>query len=177
MAYSNTGAALLGRALVHVTGARDYGDLVQRRVCEPLGLADTLTQDRLDAEQRERLATGHRRGNRVAAPWPLPGLPGAGALVSTLPDLLRFAAAQLDPDGTPLGPAIRLSQAPVQSEIALGWMCATGPGRMLWHNGGTGGFRSFLGLLPGSGCAVCVLTNRARSVDLTGLGLLRNLSG
>ena len=174
--YSNTGGGLLGRALVHVTGARDYGDLVRRRICEPLGLGDTRTQRELDSDQRARLAQGHRRGNRAAAPWPLDGLPGAGALVSTVPDLLRFAAAQVDPDTTPLAAAMRLSQTPVRRGIALGWLLAESPEPMLWHNGGTGGFRSFLGLLPERRLGVVVLTNRARSVDLTALRLLRTLA-
>jgi len=144
--------------------------------CEPLGLVDTRIQGDLDADQRARLARGHRRGDRAAAPWPLAGLPGAGALVSTVPDLLRFAAVQLEPEETPLGAAIRLSQAPVRRGVALGWMHAEGPDHLLWHNGGTGGFRSFLGLLPGRRIAVAVLTNRARSVDVAALRLLRKLA-
>jgi CubicO group peptidase (beta-lactamase class C family) len=96
--------------------------------------------------------------------------------VSTVPDLLRFAAAQVDPDTTPLAAAMRLSQTPVRRGIALGWLLAESPEPMLWHNGGTGGFRSFLGLLPERRLGVVVLTNRARSVDLTALRLLRTLA-
>jgi hypothetical protein len=32
--------------------------------------------------------------------------------------------------------------------VGLGWMCSSSrAGRMFWHNGGTGGFRSFAGFL------------------------------
>jgi hypothetical protein len=39
-----------------------------------------------------------------------------------------------------------------------------------WHNGGTGGFRSFVGHDEATGCGVAVLSASDRSVD--GLGVL-----
>ena len=48
-----------------------------------------------------------------------------------------------------------------------------GGGRSLaWHNGGTAGFRSFLGVDPATGANVVVLSNSAVSVDDIGLHLL-----
>ena len=47
---------------------------------------------------------------------------------------------------------------------------------MLWHNGGTNGFRSFAGAIRDAGIAVVVLGNSARSVDRLGLRLVRLLS-
>lgn len=46
----------------------------------------------------------------------------------------------------------------------------------LWHNGGTGGFRSCLGLLPQAGAGVIVLANATRSVDTIGFTVLRYLA-
>jgi serine-type D-Ala-D-Ala carboxypeptidase/endopeptidase len=51
---------------------------------------------------------------------------------------------------------------------------AAGP--VLWHNGGTSGFRSFIALDGEAGTAVVVLSNTARSVDRLGLRLLKALS-
>jgi hypothetical protein len=51
-----------------------------------------------------------------------------------------------------------------------------GTGPVLWHNGGTTGFRSFAGLTRERGAAVVVLSNTARSVDRLGLRLLKALS-
>ena len=49
-------------------------------------------------------------------------------------------------------------------------------GPLLWHNGGTNGFRSFAAVTRDRGIAVVVLSNTARSVDRLGLRLVRELS-
>ncbi|KRF00189.1 hypothetical protein ASG88_12455 [Nocardioides sp. Soil777] len=172
--YSNLGVGVLGQALAHAAGT-SYAALVEERVCRPLGLVDTATHDRLTDEQRARLAPGHRSRRRPAASWPLDGLPGAGALRSTADDVLRYLAAQLEPDSTPLADAVRLTQQPRvegRQPIGLGWLRNDGPDPLWWHNGGTGGFRSFAGFVPTRRTAVVVLSNHARSVDLLGLRTL-----
>lgn len=45
---------------------------------------------------------------------------------------------------------------------------------MVWHNGGTWGFRSFAGMMPERGRAVVVMSNTAHSVDRLGLRLLQS---
>lgn len=173
--YSNLGVGVLGQALAHATGT-PYGALVEQRVCRPLGLVDTATHDRLTAEQRARLAPGHHGRRRPAAPWPLDGLPGAGALRSSADDVLRYLTAQLEPGSTPLTDAIRLTQQPRvegRQQIGLGWLRNGAPDPLWWHNGGTGGYRSFAGFVPARRTAVVVLSNHARSVDPLGLRTLR----
>lgn len=61
--------------------------------------------------------------------------------------------------------------------VGLGWMRSLKPHLLIWHNGGTGGYRSFAGFQPELGKGVVVLTNHARGVDLTGLNLLRAMDG
>lgn len=173
--YSNFGAGLLGAAMSHATGTA-FGPLVQTRICEPLGLRDTTTDDLLTNAQRERLVIGHHRGAREADPWPLAGIAGAGALRSTADDLLRYLEAQLHPDDSPLADAIRLTQQPRplrRGPIGLGWMRNDKPDPLWWHNGGTGGYRSFVGFIPEKQVAVVVLSNQARMVDLLGMRRLR----
>lgn len=178
--YSNFGAGVLGQALAR-RAATPYDDLVRTRVCLPLGLTDTGV--RRSAEQLARRAVGHDRRGRPVPDWEMGSLPGMGALHSTAADLARFVAAQLDPDSTPLGDAIRLTQEPRLAagrlgHQALGWMRSPLPRttrRMLWHNGGTGGAFSFVGLVPEAGAGVVVLTNTARSVDRVGVSMLGRL--
>ena len=43
---------------------------------------------------------------------------------------------------------------------------------VLWHNGGTGGFRSFVGFVKETETAVAVLSNSSRSVDAIGFRIL-----
>jgi hypothetical protein len=44
-----------------------------------------------------------------------------------------------------------------------------------WHNGGTGGYCSFVGFVADSRVAVAVLANSANDVDSVGVELLRHL--
>jgi CubicO group peptidase (beta-lactamase class C family) len=48
-----------------------------------------------------------------------------------------------------------------------------GSAELIWHNGGTGGFRSWIGVIPAKQTAVVVLSNTARSVDRKAHDLLR----
>jgi CubicO group peptidase (beta-lactamase class C family) len=151
--YSNLGAGLLGDALARAAG-QPYEALVRERICLPLGMRDTMITP--TGEQTARLATGHTRRGRPAAPFQLPALVGAGALRSTATDMLRLLRANLDPAHTPLAAQIERTQQPrlraaKRVEVGLGWQLAHPPGAagpVLWHNGGTSGFRSFVGL-PG----------------------------
>lgn len=180
VAYSNLGAGVLGHALVAAAGSSGYGELVRARITGPLGMTDTVLLP--GPEQAGREADGHRRRRRPTGHWALAGLPGAGALRSTAADLLTFVHAQLRPDATPLGPAIALTHPERrpgrQLGIGLGWLRvpAKGDGLLLWHNGGTGGFRAFAGFLPAAGVGAVVLANDQRSVDRAGLALLTALS-
>jgi CubicO group peptidase (beta-lactamase class C family) len=60
-------------------------------------------------------------------------------------------------------------------EIGLGWHIRNLPGRkIVWHNGGTGGYRTFAGFDPASRRGVVVLTNSAEGHDDIGFHLLDN---
>jgi CubicO group peptidase (beta-lactamase class C family) len=111
----------------------------------------------------------------------MPAMPGMGALHSTAADLARFLDAQLDPDSTPLAEAIRLTHEPrvgkPPMQVALGWLVATlpkGGPTVHWHNGGTGGARSFAGFVAEQRTACVVLTTGQRSADRPGFDLLRS---
>lgn len=173
--YSNLGAGLLGHLLARRAGM-PYEDLVRERVLGPLGMDDTRIA--LSPEAHARLAGGHDRRGRPVPGWDLPGVPGAGALRSTAADVMRLLEAQLRPPAGRLGDAIRLTHLRRarrgRLELALGWMrTPLGAGRRaMWHDGGTGGFRSFAGFAPASGAAVVVLASSARPVTALGMALL-----
>ena len=61
-------------------------------------------------------------------------------------------------------------------EIGLGWIVVSRPKhpRVVWHNGGTWGFRSFAGFAPEPRSAAVVLSNTARSVDRLGFRLIES---
>ena len=173
--YSNLGAGVLGEALVRATGT-PYPQLVHDRIAVPLGLVDTGVE--LDGSESS-VAVGHTRRGRETGDWHLAALAGAGALRSSVRDLLVLLRVHLAPESTPLEVAVRsvlVERARISRPLAvgLGWhlLDRRDGARWWWHNGGTGGFRSFVGFDPGSTRAVAVLANDTRSVDRIGQRLL-----
>ena len=157
--YSNLGAGLLG----HVLGCRagvDYETLVRTRITEPLGMPDTAIT--LSASMAQRMAIGHDALLVPVSNWDMPTLAGAGALRSSINDLMTFLEACLGYRESPLAPAMSAMldvRRPVGSTplaVGLGWhRLGTGA----WHSGGTGGFRSFMGFDPNKRSGVAVLAN------------------
>lgn len=174
--YSNLGAGLLGHVLPRKAGT-NYEALVVQRICRPLGMANT--QIVLTLELRVRLATGHNAAGEPVANWDIPTLAGAGALRSTANDLLKFIAANLGLARSDLWPAMQLTQLPRHAagspdmQIGLCWHILNKFGtEAIWHNGGTGGYHSFIGFDKKKRRGVVVLANSANSIDDIGFHLL-----
>jgi CubicO group peptidase (beta-lactamase class C family) len=170
--YSNLGFALLGQALANEERTT-YAELLRAEITDPLGLSDTSIS--LTEDQRRRLIPGHLANHQPAHGWDLEAFAGAGALRSTVGDMLKYLEAQLHPEaitvinspnGRTLSAAIAMShkaQAEAQSgdKIAFSWMIK--PNGAYWHNGATGGYSSFAFFNPGQDFAVIVLLNTAIS--------------
>jgi D-alanyl-D-alanine-carboxypeptidase/D-alanyl-D-alanine-endopeptidase len=177
--YSNLGVGLLGHALARRAG-QSYEQLLETRICEPLRMPDTRIT--LDAARRARLASGHDADGKPVANWDLPTLAGAGAIRSTAADMLKFLAANLELTPTPLAAAMADSQRvhfknPPQAggDIGLAWQIDHAR-EAIWHNGGTGGYRSFCALVPKKRAAVVVLSGTAAvQVDAWGWSVLKLL--
>jgi CubicO group peptidase (beta-lactamase class C family) len=171
--YSNLGAGLLGHVLARKAGT-DYQTLVARTICAPLGMSDTGIT--LSADQQSRLVPGHDATGKAVKNWDIPTLAGAGALRSTANDMLKFVAANAGLEKSELAPAMELSHAerhaagsPVLG-VGLGWhiLHRTG-GAIVWHNGQTGGYHSFVAFDKAAKRGVVVLANFAGDVDAIGM--------
>jgi serine-type D-Ala-D-Ala carboxypeptidase/endopeptidase len=172
--YSNLGGGLLGHVLARRAGT-DYEALVESRICGPLGMKSTTIA--LTPEMKARLALGHNAQLETVKNWDLPTLAGAGALRSTANDLLNFLAANLGYSKSPLAPAMeamlktRRPTGNTSLEIALGWHIFTANGKeIVWHNGGTGGYRSFFGFDPKARIGVVALSNASTNVGVDDIG-------
>jgi D-alanyl-D-alanine-carboxypeptidase/D-alanyl-D-alanine-endopeptidase len=187
VAYSNYGMGLLGHVLALRAGT-SYERVVRARICEPLGLVDTWIET--PEADRWRMVPGHTLFGRSTPPWHLAALAGAGGLRSTARDLLAYLGLHGEASRSPLAAAAAETARPRASlgraEIGLGWLMIP-PGRrlpwrrrrvrILFHDGGTGGFRSFVGAVPERDAYVVVLANQARSAGRLGLRLLDALAG
>jgi CubicO group peptidase (beta-lactamase class C family) len=174
--YSNLGMGLLGHALA-LKARSSYEELVRRRILTPLGMRETAIT--LTPTMRARLAPGHSSEGRAVPNWDLPTLAGAGALRSTVNDMLTFLAANLDSSATPLSRTLWKTHAErhatnnPNSRVALGWHILVRPvGNIVWHNGGTGGYRTFAGFDPVRRLGVVVLSNLNDGVDDIGFHVL-----
>lgn len=163
--YSNVGLGLLGHALARCAGM-DYAALLKQRILGPLGMTATAVD--LTPQMRSRLAQGHDAAMMPTSNWDLPTLAGAGALKSTVNDLLNFVEMASGARPSPLSAALattlalrRPNEAP-GVEVGLGWMIS-GDGEALtaFHSGGTGGYCSFLACMPERGIGVVGLSNAA----------------
>jgi D-alanyl-D-alanine-carboxypeptidase/D-alanyl-D-alanine-endopeptidase len=174
--YSNLGVGLLGHALALRAGV-SYEELVRRRVLEPLGMTDTAIT--LPGPMKKRLAVGTGPSLLPVKYWDLDALAGAGALRSTARDMLKFLTAAMGLRETPLRASFDLmlqKRRPTGTpdlDIGLGWHIWDRFGtEIVWHNGGTGGFRSFAGYVPAKKTGVIVLCNTSFGVDDLGLHAL-----
>ena len=173
--YSNLGAGLLGHALARRAGM-DYEALVKARVLGPLGMRDTGIT--LTPAMKARLAAGHTPSLEPAANWDLPTFAGAGALRSSANDMLTFLSAAIGYTSSPLTPAMakmlaeRWPAGSSSMEVALGWhiMKTPGGGEIIWHNGGTGGYRSFMGYNPRTRVGVVALSNAGTQGGVDDIG-------
>jgi CubicO group peptidase (beta-lactamase class C family) len=174
--YSNLGVGLLGHVLALAAG-KSYEALARERIWAPLGMTNTSIA--LTPWMRDHLALGHDPQGNVVENWDLPTLAGAGAIRSTASDMLKFVDANLHPERGPLGRAMALAQrerasAGVGMSIGLNWLIVrAGADTIVWHNGGTGGYRSFVGFVPSRKVGVVVLTNSGGiGADDVGMHLL-----
>jgi serine-type D-Ala-D-Ala carboxypeptidase/endopeptidase len=179
--YSNLGVGLLGHVLALRAGT-DFETVMRQRVLTQLGMSSTAIT--LSATLKARVAKGHDQDLRPTPSWDMPTLAGAGGLISTANDLLRFLAAALAYVATPLEAAIATQIATRRPtgtrglETALGWNIFTNSaGEAVLHNGRTGGYRSFMGFDPRARVGVVVLSNASTAAgdDDIGLSVLKAL--
>jgi CubicO group peptidase (beta-lactamase class C family) len=175
--YSNLGVGLLGHVLALRAG-KSYEAILQERVLRPLHMTHTAIT--LTPWMTQHLVRGHNALGSPVANWDLPTLAGAGALRSTLNDTLIFARANLQPGDGALQRAMqqthaaRLPAGRADMEIGMNWHIRhIGDQRIVWHNGGTGGYRTWIGFDKARRIAAVVLTNSNQGADDLGFELVK----
>jgi D-alanyl-D-alanine-carboxypeptidase/D-alanyl-D-alanine-endopeptidase len=123
---------------------------------------------------KERMSTGHNGMLVPVVNWDLPALSGAGGLRSSANDMLTFLEAVLGYKESPLAPALEAMfevRRPV-SKVGLGWFISSAAGRSLaGHDGGTGGFRSWVGCARQERIGIVVLSNTATATGVFDIGM------
>lgn len=181
--YSNVGFAVLGHVLTLKAG-QPYEELARNSLLEPLGMTNTAI--RLSDEQRKQLTSGHSpRGEEVPG-WDFDVFAPTGAFRSDAGDIITFIEANLADAETAVGRALgrvrRLQHVGEAGDLPLGWrreVTLQGGLEIYWHNGGTGGYASFIGFNRARQMGVVVLSNYGDAlagkfdVDKIGMELLK----
>jgi CubicO group peptidase (beta-lactamase class C family) len=160
--YSNVGYGLLGLALANKAGTT-YDALLNRRIIGPLRLKDTTLHP--TGEATRRLAAGHDPKLAPIPPLDLGIFAPAGALRSTVENLLSFLSAVLPNSRSPLeAPAqlllsIRRPTPAAGGEQALGWDVVTGTDPFVAKDGVTAGQAASIVLDAPKHTGVVVLSN------------------
>ena len=180
--YSNLGVGVLGHALAGANGSQSFEEALAQQVLQPLGMPDTVLKPA--SAKIGNLAVGHSKAGKVASGWTFATLEACGGLRSNGKDMAIFLESAGSMRETILKNAFEMAQRPWRETgstdkfVGFCWMRQKSPGgdaTLIWHNGGTGGYRSFLGFIPESNIGVVVLSNSAHSVDALALSILREL--
>jgi CubicO group peptidase (beta-lactamase class C family) len=174
--YSNLGVGLLGHILALRAGM-DYETLVRKRIFQPLKMNNSSIT--LTPAMRGHLAGGHNPALLPVPNWDLPTLAGAGAIRSTVNDMLKFVAANIGLNKSPLLAAMQLAHQSRHDtgipdlEIGLNWHILKRYNTpIIWHNGQTGGYHSFIGFDQKARKGIVVLSNASNDIDDIGRHLL-----
>jgi serine-type D-Ala-D-Ala carboxypeptidase/endopeptidase len=174
--YSNLGVGVLGNLLANKAG-RSYEALVQERVLKPLGMK--MSGVTLTPAMQKALVKGHTAAGAVQGLWDIPAMQGAGAIRSNMTDMLKYLDANLGKPKDALERAMRDAQKPrapagANMQIGLNWLTMTtkSGAQFVWHDGGTGGYGSFIGFDPKRGVGLVLLANRAGAPEDIAIHLL-----
>ena len=184
--YSNLGAGVLGH-IFELKYKKAYEDIVFERFCSLLNIPDTRIT--LSVSQTERFAKGYyydkEDGLTKVPAWDFDVLKGAGAYRSTITDMLKFLDQNINVYNTDLNRTIHrmheIQYKDVEEDIsmALGWhIVYTDDFEIIWHNGGTYGFSSFIGFVKEKKMGVVLLSNTfslAMELDTIGVKILKSM--
>jgi len=169
--YSNLGVGLLGHILATIDG-KSYEEMMQTRIFQLL----KMNQSSISIEEGQ-LIQGHDAAGEPTSQWDFQALAGAGAIRSSTEDMMKYLIANInenEPYVMTHAPRKALSDF---QKIGLGWISQkNGDLAFTWHNGGTGGFTSFMGFSKEKQVGVIVLANSVQSVDAIGVRTLEFLA-
>jgi CubicO group peptidase (beta-lactamase class C family) len=174
--YNNSGFYLAGR-VIEVAAGTTYERAVQELLLEPLELHNSFFF--AEDVMTRRFAVGHLRNEdgppTVARPWPIGRAHhAAGALASSVPDLLRYARFHLSDGEGVLTRAsldemqrVQFESGSIFDRVGLAWSLSDRTGtRIVGHGGATNGQISLFFFVPERSFAFACLTNHQRGGEV-----------
>ena len=175
MSYSNIGASLLGYSVGKIS-KMSFEDMLKQNVCNPLDMNSTTTNRSVI---ENKLVTGYGMFG-INPYWNKPEcLYGSGVIMSCANDLTKFLTTFISSNDS----NITRMLAPTHvrnnnSSIGLGWIISNTDNEIIhWHNGATGGFRSFAAMNKKRKTGIVILSNtqfKAEDLEKFGFDMLTN---
>lgn len=165
--YSNLGTGLLGHALSRLA-KKPYEALIRDNITIPLGMPSSAIT--LTPSMRAALVEGYMAMGDAATNWDMNVLAGSGALRSNAHDMIRYVNAMMSAPSDSALALARRAQRPTDGikgeHIGLFWHISTVREKpVIWHNGMTGGYSSFVGFTGDGKTGIVILSNTAVSLD------------
>ena len=164
--YSNLGIGVLAQAFMNHTGEA-LETLYNDSILKPLGMTHTTLNP--TTQEQARIPVGYTESGKKASQSnpQFPVLAGAGALYSTLPDMVAFLAYQLgEKSANKLNAILTLMHTPQfttagTNQVGLGWQFYTIDNiQLITKDGYVGGFETFIAFYPATHTGVVVLSNK-----------------
>lgn len=156
--YSNTNYVLLGYIIEKVTG-KSYAENLKNRIAKKIKLKDTYVGGKINPKDNEAYSYSYNGVNWIEeneTDMSIPG--GAGSIVSTSEDLLKFIASLFHEKL--IDKALLDTMTTIGNGYGMGIFQVPFYERKGYsHNGSIDGFNSALAYFPEDDMAVAVLTN------------------
>lgn len=169
--YSNFGFAVLGVILENVY-QKPIDALLEEIITRPLKM--TVTRYDVDESRQPLRVSGYSGEDGEEVPfWDFLAFKAAGGLKSNLNDMLQYLKGNMHATNADISFSQQGDIKSSENEKALAWVIQPlKEDTLIWHNGGSGGFSSFLGFIKGKKTGVIVLSNSNMSVDKVAIKIL-----
>jgi CubicO group peptidase (beta-lactamase class C family) len=173
--YSNMGVGLIGLLLSQIE-EKSYSQLIEDTVLKPLQMSQSIAgAPKAGSKAVDGYGQFRRMGSLLITAKAAPTLfsdamAGAGAINSTLEDMMKYLNNSMAQYATPVFQnALYTSSLSAKTTVNLGWIVTPlnepSQHQLIMHNGGTGGFRSFMGFEQTNQVGIVILSNGTRMVD------------
>jgi CubicO group peptidase (beta-lactamase class C family) len=164
--YSNYGVSLLGYILEEVY-QKDFETMVKQFITDPMKMKETkFIMARKDLK---RFAQGHNKDGKPTSHWDIVSFAAAGGIRSTVSDMIKYLDNNIKENSEAIRLAHQLTRGTYSNGSGLNWgLTQTQTGNIKYqHDGGTGGFRTSIVVIPQLKTGYIILTNS--EIDISNL--------